>query len=220
MLNRKSRKGSSRTTDLVTLAESWRIVAASHKSRMETLEKLGVSDETLRVYQLIPKLDPRIRALVEARKIDSLETIEAISRIHEGGRRLKVAEATASHHLSTKQARSLVQLLKANPKLEVGEAVQRVLREKPEEMYVMAVGMDDETMRSVNPSGKVMSWGQEIKIDQEGEPISGNLSAKGRLLLVSMSKKDYSKLKELAKRTNASTEELIIRGLKVPVGDR
>lgn len=216
LLNKKIRKGSKRTVDLVTLSNCWKIVKSSYKSTAETSNRLGVSNETIRVYELVCRLDDRIKKFIRARLIDSIETIEAISRLQPIERQVEAAKVISAYGLNTASARSLVQYAKTNPTVSIEECIKTILRARPQELYVVVVVLADTDLRFLENRARSLSISLPELVEKtlDARGLQSSCKVKGTFIMVNLAEGVYKTLKKEAIYLKTSVDQILYRIIK------
>jgi hypothetical protein len=211
-------KTRTRNTDLVTLAHAEELARQEEKlSRRELANKLGVGEETLRVYSLAGKLPSDVKSLVKARLIDGPEIVEVLSRSHDPKRQSEIARALIAYGLGTNDARMIERFARDNPKLTIEECVSRVLSSKPtvERRYAIVTELQPSTVKVLETRND-----DAVKSILTKEGLSEILSfvRLRNIMVLVVGESGFSFLRKIAQASMISIdiapEELITRGLR------
>jgi len=207
-----------RNTDLVTLAHAEELARQEEKlGRRELANKLGVREETLRVYSLAGKLPRDVKSLVKARLIDGPEIVEVLSRSHDPKRQSEIARALIAYGLGTNDARMIERFARDNPKLTIEECVSRVLSSKPtvERRYAIVTELQASTVKVLETRND-----DAVKSILTKEGLSEILSfvRLRNIMVLVVGESGFSFLRKTAQASkitiDIAPEELITRGLR------
>jgi ParB-like chromosome segregation protein Spo0J len=214
----RNSKTRARNTDLVTLAHAEEFLMRLYKlGRSELANKIGVSEETLRVYSLASTLPSDVKSLVKARLIDGPEILEVLSRSHDPKRQSEIARALTAYGLGTKDARMVEKFARDNPKLTIEECVSRVLSSKPtvERRYAIVTELQPSTVKVLETRND-----DAVKSILTKEGLSEILSfvRLRNIMVLVVGESGFSFLRKIAQASMISIdmvpEELVTRGLR------
>lgn len=128
-----------RTENLLVIARAFDFLKKLYGSVSATAGRVGLSEQMIREFLSVLKLPREIRALVQDRLIDSVDTVYKISHLP---REEQVAAAMAAADLSSQDMRDIQRLSKTR-KIRVAAAKKRVLDAKPKGMHLFVIDFDD-----------------------------------------------------------------------------
>lgn len=144
-------KGRSRSTDLVSLGQAAEALKELYSSRKVVARKVGVSEETLRVYELANSLPSQVKSFVQARLIDNPEIIEVISRLKKPAHQLDFAKNIVAFGLNTEDTRAVEKFARNHPTMSFESSVNRVLKSKNimEKRFVLVTELSEDSVRKL-----------------------------------------------------------------------
>jgi hypothetical protein len=124
-----------RSQDIITVAGYMREAIGLLGSAAALAERLGLSEEMVREFLLAESLAEPARALVQQRKVDSVDVVYRISQLPRE-EQLRMAVAFASGELSSDDVRKAVSFRRSGGAADIARAIERVKASRNIREYV------------------------------------------------------------------------------------
>ena len=145
-----STRRSHRAKNLLEVATELEVAKKLLGSRKDIAKRIGLSEEMLREFASVNRLDKSVQNMVKKGLLSSVDVAYRISMLPKGDQ-LQVARAYIEKKLSGKEVRDVVSLFKRNPNRKIEEAIKKVKSSRDIIQYIIrfrvAKGVRKEILR-------------------------------------------------------------------------
>ncbi|MFQ5821495.1 MAG: hypothetical protein ACE5I5_16045 [Candidatus Heimdallarchaeota archaeon] len=189
-----------RPCNLIEVARDIEVLKKEMGSLEEVSKVIGISSDMLRQFLSINQLSPKVRKLVEDRKIDSVTVIHYMRNFNEDDQEV-IAKEVIADRLTSGDVRALVSLKNKFPNLNIHKLISRILNSKDIKVYVARFRV------LIEPRENTALRKLFEKIVGKDEIISFNVEEQVGTLEVT--KIGLKKLREAAKKHNLNLRQFV-----------
>jgi hypothetical protein len=195
------RRGARRPHSLTRVAEAIHTAERGYGSQKEIARRVGISTEMLRRFLSVDDLHPKVKPLVSARRIDSLNMVHYMASMTKADQPA-VAEAITNGQLSGTDVRALAPLRKRFPDADIGGLIDRVTSSRDRTVYAIVFTLEnDDRLRRVTDALRRVSGGGLVAVRRNGNHhYKAVLSRQGLQDLRSAAQKSKLSLRDYMKR--------------------
>jgi len=185
-----STRRSHRTKNLLEVATELEVAKKLLGSRKDIAKRIGLSEEMLREFASINRLDKSVQKMVKKGLLSSVDVAYRISMLPKGDQ-LQVARAYIEKKLSGKEVRNVVSLFKRNPNRKIEEAIKRVKSSRDIIQYIIRFRVAKGVRKEILRCKFVDMLGNRniVSLKVNGKVANLTITEKGRKILQREAKK-------------------------------
>ena len=206
----KGTKRKMREINLLEVAEEMKSLYARHKSLGKVARIAKLSQEMVREFLKINELHERVKNLIKAGSISSVDICYRLSKLEQKDQ-ADLARLVAESKLSSKDVRSIIKYKIDNPDMRIGDAVDKIFESKDKKVYVAYLGIEKvvfdgltKRSKSKNPAIAVLKIFKSI-IPYE---FIVSFELNGRVVILKVSKEGLKRMRDRAKMLNVPLKSL------------
>lgn len=172
-----------RPLPLTEIAKWLNVAVEKLGSYSAVADRLGLSEKMLRQFSYVGRLSPKVRELVETRKLDSVDAVTHLGMLPTKQQEV-VADAFRTGEINTSDIRAVVQLQRSHYSNSIKEILKRVKDNKIKREYIaeFVVRGSRSPERILRKFQKYISPQEIIRVDIDG--------SFGKLVLTQSGKKE------------------------------
>jgi len=133
ILNTKRQK---RVSNLIEISKDIKWLAKELGSMQAVSEVVGISSEMLRRFLSVDKLSPKVKKLVNKRKIDSITLVNKMKSLNYEEQEV-IADEVIKDRLHPSDIKVIIPFLKDNPDYEISQGIEHILKSKNIKVYIL-----------------------------------------------------------------------------------
>lgn len=190
-----------RAKNLLYVAKELKIAEKLLGSRRAVAKQIRLSEEMLREFASVMKLDKSVMQMVKDRLLTSVDVAYRISMLNKSDQ-LKVAQAYVKKDLSGKDVKEVVALWKKNTKCTVEEVVRRIKSSRDIVQYVIRFRRREKEGLAVlrRKFAAILGKDNIVSLEIKGKIVNLTISEKGRQILQQEAKKHGLTKRKLIER--------------------
>lgn len=200
----KGTKRKMREINLLEVAEEMKSLYARHKSLDKVARIAKLSQEMVREFLKINDLNKRVKNLIRAGSISSVDICYRLSKLEQKDQ-AHLARLVVESKLSSEDVRSIIKYKIDNPDMRIGDAVDKTLESKDKKVYVAYLGIDKDVFGGLTKRSKEKDPGRAVlEIFESIIPCEFIVSFElnGRVVILKVSKEGLKRIREQAKMLN------------------
>lgn len=190
-----------RAKNLLYVAKELKIAEKLLGSRRAVAKQIRLSEEMLREFASVMKLDKSVMQMVKDKLLTSVDVAYRISMLNKSDQ-LKVAQAYVKKDLSGKDVKEVVTLWKKNTKCTVEEVVRRIKSSRDIVQYVIRFRRREKEELAVlrRKFAAILGKDNVVSLEIKGKIVNLTISEKGRQILQQEAKKHGLSKRKLIER--------------------
>lgn len=190
-----------RAKNLLYVAKELKIAEKLLGSRRAVAKQIRLSEEMLREFASVMKLDKSVIKMVKDKLLTSVDVAYRISMLNKSDQ-LKVAQAYVKKDLSGKDVKEVVALWKKNTKCTVEEVVRRIKSSRDIVQYVIRFRRREKEELAVlrRKFAAILGKDNVVSLEIKGKIVNLTISEKGRQILQQEAKKHGLSKRKLIER--------------------
>lgn len=185
-----STRRSHRAKNLLEVATELEVAKKLLGSRKDIAKRIGLSEEMLREFESVDRLDKSVHNMVTKGLLSSVDVAYRISMLPKGDQ-LQVARAYIEKKLSGKEVRDVVSLFKGNTNQTIEEVIERVKSSRDIIQYIIrfrvAKGVRKKVLRC--KFAAILGGRNIVSLEVNGKVANLTITEKGRKILQREAKK-------------------------------
>lgn len=190
-----------RAKNLLYVAKELKIAEKLLGSRRAVAKQIRLSEEMLREFASVMKLDKSVMQMVKDKLLTSVDVAYRVSMLNKSDQ-LKVAQAYVKKDLSGKDVKEVVALWKKNTKCTVEEVVRRIKSSRDIVQYVIRFRRREKEELAVlrRKFAAILGKDNVVSLEIKGKIVNLTISEKGRQILQQEAKKHGLSKRKLIER--------------------
>lgn len=190
-----------RAKNLLEVANELKVAEKLLGSRRAVAKQIGLSEEMLREFASVTRLDKSVQHMVKKGLLSSVDVAYRISMLNKSDQ-LKVAQAYVKKDLSGKDVKEVVALCKKNTKWTVEDVVRRIKSSRGIVQYVIRFRRREKEGLSVlrRKFAAILGKDNIVSLEIKGKIVDLTISEKGRQILRQEAKKHGLTKRKLIER--------------------
>jgi hypothetical protein len=209
-------KRKKREINLLEVAEEIKSLYSKYNSLEKVAGIVKVSPEMVREFLKINDLDEKVRKLIKSGLIKGVDIGYRISKLEKSDQAV-LAKFIVDKNLSSEDVRLIVKYKIDNPKVDVENAANKIIKSKDKKIYVAYLGLEKDTFDRLSEKSKSKALEKTIRnIFAELLPkkLIVSFELNGRVVILKVVKEGSQKIREKAKMLGvplANLGEALIR---------
>ncbi len=185
-----STRRSHRAKNLLEVATELEVAKKLLGSRKDIAKRIGLSEEMLREFESVTRLDKSVQNIVKKGLLNSVDVAYRISMLPKGDQ-LQVTRAYVEKKLSGKEVRDVVSLFKRNTNRTIEEAIERVKSSRDITQYLIRFRIAKSSRKEkLRCKFATMLGGSNIvSLEVKGKVANLTITEEGRIKLQREAKK-------------------------------
>lgn len=190
-----------RAKNLLEVANELKVAEKLLGSRRAVAKQIGLSEEMLREFASVTRLDKSVQHMVKKGFLSSVDVAYRISMLHKSDQ-LKVAQAYIKKDLSGKDVKEVVSLCKKNTKWSVEDVVRRIKSSRDIVQYIIRFRRREKEGLSMlrRKFAAILGKDNIVSLEIKGKIVNLSISEKGRQMLQQEAKKHGLTKRKLIER--------------------
>jgi hypothetical protein len=190
-----------RAKNLLEVAKELRVAEKLLGSRRVVAKRIGLSQEMLREFASVTRLDKSVQHMVKKGLLSSVDVAYRISMLHKSDQ-LRVAQAYVKKDLSGKDVKEVVALWKKNPECTVEEVIGQVKSSRDIVQYIIRFRRHEKEGSAMlrHKFAAILGKDNIVSLEIKGKIVNLTISEKGRQILRQEAKKHGLTKRKLIER--------------------
>jgi hypothetical protein len=185
-----STRRSHRTKNLLEVSTELAIAEKLLGSRKDVAKRIGLSEEMLREFASVTKLDKSVQQMVKKGLISSVDVAYRISMLSKE-EQLHVAKAYIDNQLSGSEIKDIIPLFKRYPNKPIKEAIEKVKSSRDITQYSIRFRVYKNVRKKIlqNKFADMLGDGNIVSWESDGKIANLTITEEGRKILQKEAKK-------------------------------
>lgn len=181
---------SHRAKNLLEVATELEVAKKLLGSRKVVAKRIGLSDEMLREFESVTRLDKSVQNIVKKGLLSSVDVAYRISMLPKGDQ-LQVARAYVEKKLSGKEVRDVVSLFKRNTNRTIEEVIERVKSSRDITQYLIRFRIAKSVRKEIlrGKFATMLGGSNIVSLEVKGKVANLTITEEGRIKLQREAKK-------------------------------
>lgn len=181
---------SHRAKNLLEVATELEVAKKLLGSRKVIAKRIGLSDEMLREFESVTRLDKSVQNIVKKGLLSSVDVAYRISMLPKGDQ-LQVARAYVEKKLSGKEVRDVVSLFKRNANQTIEEVIERVKSSRDITQYLIRFRIAKSVRKEIlrGKFATMLGGSNIVSLEVKGKVANLTITEEGRIKLQREAKK-------------------------------
>jgi hypothetical protein len=204
------RTAKSRRVNILEVAKALRDLLGLRGSRDDVSNAVKLSPEMVRQFVKLLSLTDKVKTLINAGLINSVDIGYRISKLSEKDQ-IVLAEEVLRKKLTSEDVRDIVKYRIDNPSLSITRAIKTVVDSKVRKVFVAYLGVNKKTYERIHQECR--KWNLPVLIESLFEKVVGKRNIvffriNGTVILIKVSEEGLMRMKSKAKRSKTSLPNL------------